>query len=160
MCSLLLFSSLTYEGPTCRGVTYGQTEKPAAVEKSPEKSPRKPFVLLSLVTQKSRVCVKTVLYACLRRREAPKVWEKKNTSAVYLRTVSLVQHVSSGMLYPTSWPMLTSISSATLRARSTACCAWIWVQTTMPCWKWTDRQYSAHHWGICVKNMKISFLWR
>lgn len=44
--------------------------------------------------------------------------------------------------------MLTSISSATRKARSTACCLLVCVHTTMPCWYWADRQNSAHHWGI------------
>ncbi len=52
------------------------------------------------------------------------------------------------MLYPSSWPMFTSISSATRRAKSTASCFWIWLHTTTPCWYCADRQNSAHHWGI------------
>lgn len=47
--------------------------------------------------------------------------------------------------------MLTSISSATRKARSTACCLSVWVHTTIPCWYWADRQNSAHHWGIWKK---------
>lgn len=66
-------------------------------------------------------------------------------SSTNLRTVSEEQQVSRGMVYPTSWPMLTSISSATRRARSTACCLLVCVHTTIPCWYWADRQNSAHH---------------
>lgn len=48
--------------------------------------------------------------------------------------------------------MLTSISSATRKARSTACCLLVCVHTTIPCWYCADRQNSAHHWGIWKKR--------
>lgn len=107
--------------------------EPGSCGGAPEKSPLKPFVLFSIEKKERlgdlalRVCVRTTLYCNLARGEV-KHWihlrlRVENTSLPYLRTVSFVQHVSNGMLYPTSWPMLTSISSATRKARSTACCA-------------------------------------
>ena len=66
-----------------------------------------------------------------------------------LRMVSAVQQLSKGTKYPTSWPMLTSISSAARRASLTATCPCAWEHTAAPCLQPAARQCSAHHCGTC-----------
>lgn len=92
---------------------------------APEKSPLKPFVPLSIQrSERQGDCWPRFGGAAKgSNRRNVYFFFKLEVFSFYLRIVSLVQHASRGMLYPTSWPMLTSISSATLKARSIACCA-------------------------------------
>lgn len=93
--------------------------EPGSCGGAPEKSPSSPLFLFLFKEGEGRAIVARANGS---DRRDPYFWNLEAFS-IYLRIVSLVQHVSRGMLYPTSWPMLTSISSATLKARSIACCA-------------------------------------
>lgn len=67
--------------------------------------------------------------------------------ASYLRIVLEDVQSSKRMLYPTSWPRPTSISSATRAATDMAATLRGWVQAT-PFFTKRALTHSRHHWGI------------